>query len=307
MKAYIKDLLCCSNDKSSLTYGKNKLVCQQCKRSYNIVDGIIKVLPDLSPDIKLSIEKWDSFYKAQLDNHSYEKEYKKYMEVHFDKTYKQINDVKKIKDITYMEIGAGPSFFAREIAHKCKLVVCIDFCPSALKISKKMFEKKKITNYLLIQADILKLPIKSSTIDLIYGGGVIEHFDDTQTCVNELYRALKKGGASFNTVPYLNIGSLTYRQVWGNIPNVPVLKQIAQFIHIKILGGKHMIFGYEMSFLKSTLINVHKKAGFKEIKVDKLDVNFFFEFIPQQFRKPFIWLASNSSLFWPMIKVVAVK
>ena len=186
------------------------------------------------------------------------------------------------------------------------LIIGIDFCLSALKIAKKLLDKKGITNYLLIQGDILKMPLKNSSIDFIYGGGVIEHFKNTQSCINELFRVLKVNGVVMNSVPYLNIGSI-YRQIFGNIPNIIILKQIAEFIHIKLLNGKHMIFGYEMSFLATTLKKIYKKAGFNKISVNKFEFELAFDFVPNSLKKPFVWLANNSRFFWPMIKVVSKK
>lgn len=170
-----------------------------------------------------------------------------------------------------------------------------------------MLKNKGIKNYMLIQGDIRFLPIKNNCIDVIYGGGVIEHFSDTQSCVGELYRVLKKGGVSINTVPYLNLGSLTYRQLWGNIPNVPLLKQIAEFIHINILRGSHMVFGYEMSFTKSFLLSIHKKVGFRKTTLDHFDVRSSFDFIPKNIRPICNYLAKHVEMFWPMLKVVGIK
>ena len=290
-----------------MKYQKTYFQCLKCGNIYKIKDGIVQITPGLSPDIKLSIQKWDEFYKKQLKNKGYLKYYQEYMDVYFDTIYKQIDAAKKIKDIVYLEIGCGPAYFLSEIAKKCKLVIGVDFCPSGLKIAKMMLDKKGVKNYLLIQANILSLPIKNNSINLIFGGGVIEHFQDTQTCVNELYRVTKKGGVSLNTVPHLNLGTLTYRQIWGNIPNVPILKQLAELIHIKILGGKHMIFGYEMSFLGSTLKKIHQKAGFIKVEINHYELPLSFDYLPRIIRRPFIWLAQNSPLFWPMIKVIAKK
>ena len=119
-----------------------------------------------------------------------------------------------------------------------------------------------------------------------------------------MYRVLKNGGVSFNTVPYL--GTL-YRQVWGNIPDLPVLKQLAEFIHIMLLRGKHMTFGYEMSFLPYRMKKVHRQAGFNEVKIDRFDVELVLEYIPGFMARPLAWLANNSRLFWPMMKVVGTK
>ncbi len=261
-----------------------------------------------SSDLKFSIEKWDSWYKEKLKSGSYKKDFYYYKENYFPLTIAQLEKSKPLnKDIVFLEIGSGEFFLGNLIANRVKLVIGVDLCPTALKIAQEMFENAGITNYLLIQADILDMPLKDNVIDLIYGGGTIEHFKDTQTCIDELYRVLKPTGVSFNTVPYLNIGSLTYRQIWGNIPNFPILRELAELIHIKILGGKHMVFGYEFSFTIPHLRKLHEKAGFKKIEITKFDVHLKFEYIPHWLRKPFIWLSSNVAAFWPMIKAVAVK
>ncbi len=300
--------LCCPVCKNDLREIENYLFCRQCKKKYPIKNGIIEMLPNLSKDLELSIKKWDELYYDQLNSGSYYKELENYKKLYLNDTLNQLNSEKNIdKNSAYLEIGCGPFFLGQELAKKARVIIGIDFCPSALRIAKKLLDEMKISNYLLIQGDILDLPIKNNSIDLIYGGGVIEHFENTQKSVNELFRVLKNNGVSFNTIPYLNLGSLTYRQLWGNIPNVPILKQLAEFIHIKLLGSKHMIFGYEMSFLASTLRKIHKRAGFNDIKVDNFKVKIQFDFLPDFVKPFFIWLATNSRLFWPMVKVIGKK
>ena len=230
------DMLCCLVCKSDLIKQDIFLVCKKCGKKYGIIDdNIVKITSNLTPDLELSIQKWDELYKGQIKNDSYEKERDDYLKNYYEDTYQQLIESKKIdSNSIYLEIGCGLMILGQEIANQCQLVVGIDFCPSALKIAKKMFEAKGIKNYLLIQGDILDMPIKDNAVDLIYGGGVIEHFKNTQRCIGELYRVLKEEGVSFNTVPCLNIGSLTYRQIWGNIPNFPILKQMVEFIHVKL-------------------------------------------------------------------------
>lgn len=305
----IKKFIRCPIDKNELRFSKNYLKCLFCGQKYDIKDGIIKILPQLTPDVELSMNKWGLYYKNILKNRSYIDEEKKYLTLHYRDALTQINKVWKNnnKNGVFLEIGCGPAFFSQQIAKSYRLVIGIDICPSALKIAKILFDKKGIKNYLLIQSDILKMPFQSEVVDIIYGGGVIEHFQNTEMCIKELYRILKKGGLSFNTVPCLNLGSLTYRQIWGNIPNFPALKQIAELIHIHLFKRKFMIFGYELSFLPSTLIKIHKKIGFSEITVGKFNVHLMFNFIPRFLRKGFIWLAEKSPLFWPMIYIAAKK
>lgn len=310
MNQELLQYLWCPECKSNFSEQCGFLICKKCNKKYEVIDdNIIEFFDNVTPDLELSIQKWDKFYQKRLEDKSYLKDYKDYLENFFEDTYRQLNEYKKFdRDLVYLEIGCGPMILGQQIASRCQLVIGIDFCPSALKIAKKMLEAKGVKNYLLVQGDILNMPIKTGLVDLIYGGGVIEHFKNTQQCVNELYRVLKKDGISFNTVPYLNIGSLTYRQIWGNIPNFPILKQLAEFVHIKLLRSKHMIFGYELSFLGSTLKKIHKKAGFLKIYVDKFDAKLAFDFIPTKFLKKLcIKIANSSRFFWPMIRIVAEK
>lgn len=282
--------------------------CLSCGARYGVEEGIVKMLSDLSEDRKISIEKWDKGYQESLRDGLFEREFLSYKDRFFDDVYKNVSSEKTIdKSMTYLEIGCGPFLFGNLIADKVSMIIGIDFSLAALKVAKSLLDERGITNYLLIQSDILNIPLKNESVDLIYGGGVIEHFEDTQKCVNELFRILRDGGICLNTVPYLNIASLTYRQLWGNIPNVPVLKQIAEFVHIRLLKKRHMIFGYEMSFLGSTLKNIHRKAGFSRSIIGQFDIDLTFEFVPKFLKPAFVFLAKNSRLFWPMVKVVGVK
>ena len=236
-------------------------------------------------------------------------QYRIYLRDNFENVFTQISEYKKFnKQIVFLEIGCGPMYLAKALADKCKLVAGVDFSYEALKMAEKMFSACGIKNYLLILSDINKMPIKDNTFDIVYGGGVIEHFKNTQQALCEIHRVLSPGGISFNAVPHLNLGSLTYRQMWGNIPDFPVLKQLAEFVHIKVLKARHMKFGYELSFLASRLKYMHKKAGFKKVYVGKFETKLMFEFIPNKRVKKFLdRLANSSSLFWPMIKVIGVK
>lgn len=300
-------LLCCPQCKSKLTFSKRIITCSVCERRYKREDEIINFTENTTLDLKLSLKKWNSFYEQQIKNEQYAEDFILYKSKYFPSAYRQINEVKKFKNSIYLEIGCGAFFFGQLVANQCNLIIGTDISPKALVIAKEMLKRNKIKNYILVQADILHLPIATNSVDIIFGSGVIEHFADTKQCLLELYRVLKRKGLCFNSVPMLNVGSLTYRQIWGNIPNAPLLKQVAEFLHIKVLRARHMKFGYELSFLPSTIISLHKQVGFSRIVVKRFEVRLVFEFIPRLFRPVLIFLAERYSIFWPMIKVIAFK
>ncbi len=308
MNNSVLQLLCCPACGGTLVKKDAKMLCcRKCSSLYLVKDGIPILLPDLSSDLQLSIAKWEQFYVDQMKNNKYKKEYKEYMKTYHESVYNQLITSATGGHKVYLEIGSGLFFMGQNLALEFDIVIGIDFCYNALLIAKKMLEEKKIKNYLLIQGDILQMPLKEGVVDLIYGGGVIEHFPDTAQSVNELGRVTRKKGVSFNTVPYLGIGSLTYRQLWGNIPDFPLVRQIMEIVHIKLLGAKHIRFGYELSFATSRLISLHKKAGFRNVTVDRFDVPLVFEFLPSFLQPASKWLATHVRPFWPMVKIIAKK
>lgn len=210
----------------------------------------------------------------------------------------------------FVELGSGTGFIGEEMAKKGWFFIGIDFSQASLKYLYKRLIKNGIKNFLLIHADIQKIPLADNSVDLIFGGGVIEHFKNTQVVLNHLYRVLKKGGAVYNGAPHLNIANIVYRSQWGGIPNFPVLKQLAEFINIKLLKSKHMVFGYELQFSKGQLFKMHLNSGFTKnnIIVRKCRTPIELNIIKnKQLRKFLINICQKYETLWPAVEVVAIK
>jgi len=253
---------------------------------------------------------WEKLYKMKLKKGSLLKEYEIYKERYTEDTINQIFKVWRPKKTdVYLEIGCGPCFLGLELTKRTGVkVIGIDFSPTTLKVARYLFRKEEIKNAQFVLGDITQMPLPDNSIDFIFGGGVIEHFENVEKVIDEIYRVLKKGGISYNTVPLLNFASLTYRQLWGNIPYLPFIKHMFEFIHIRFLGGKHLRFGYELSFLPSTLYKMHFHSGFRKVKVGKFKVNLVFEYLPfSMLRKIATYISNHSLLFWPVIYVSAKK
>lgn len=302
------DILKCNDCGGGLVQKKNMLICLKCGLKYDYRDEILKTLPKLNKEKILSYKKWEDFYKKWQEEKSYIKEYKEIKKNYLINGGGQIERESKLNEETvYLEIGCGSFFIGQILAKKCKLVIGIDFSLKGLRIAKQMLKDQGIKNFILIHGDVFKIPLKDKSVNLIYGGGVIEHFQKTEECLRELFRVTSKKGIVINAVPILNVGSLTYRQIWGNIPDFPILKQAAEFVHIKLLKEKHMVFGYEMSFPIKKLKKMHFKAGFKDVSVKRLDCPVMLDFLPKKIRPFFRRLAKNFRQFWPMGLVVAKK
>lgn len=304
------ELLSCPDCGGDLEVKGKSLICRSCKRTYPFAGNIPILLPkSMSSDVKLSQDKWDEEYK-RINKKEAWKIKNGFKTTYLDPAMLYLGRIyKSFKNKKYLEIGCGPFFVGQELAKRGAFVVGIDYSMNALRLAKFYLNEGKINNYLLICGDITKMPFKDNSFDLIYGGGVIEHFKDTVGVVKENKRVLKKGGAAFNTVPKLNLGSLTYRQVWGNIPNAPVLKQVAEFIHVKIMKGKRMIYGYEYSFTDRHLRKIFVKAGFakKNIEVGKYQVPIILEYVRNKFLRKLALALTQSDLFWPATYIISKK
>ncbi len=252
--------------------------------------------------------QWDKRYA--FDTKAVAAEQKRYHALYLEDTLAQILEYwKPKKGQVYLEIGCGECFLGLELAKRYGVrVIGVDYSKKAIQVAKELFRRAKIKNCEFLVGDISNMPLKNESVHFIYGGGVIEHNHDQRPLLKEIYRVLRYGGVSFNTVPKLNIGALTYRQVWGNIPNIPIARQLFEFIHITMLRQKFMRFGYELSFLPTTLYDLHADTGFRYITVKDFKVTLVLEYIPfPLLRKVMEKVVSATPVLRPMLKAIAIK
>jgi ubiquinone/menaquinone biosynthesis C-methylase UbiE len=239
-------------DTKKLYLDKNGIwVCKKNKYSYDT-------------DTK---DAWEKIYNYNLDE--LKKSLKVFNESKMNDLVKYIKNSYNFTDQTiYLEIGCGPSYLGNYLIKNYDIYfVGIDFNYKILLSLKNYFDINGYKKYILICDDINNMPIKNNCIDYIYGGGVIEHFPDTGHILKHSFRVLKEGGVSFNTIPAFNISWIL--RFYRNIPNLKFLKEIFEYIHITILKNKILrnCFGYELSFTRKDLVNLHKNAKFNDINV----------------------------------------
>lgn len=303
----IEKYVVCTSCGSDTRIDGDELRCKDCKSSFRIVDGEIpSMLARMSDDANFSMQKWDKLYQTQKEAPE------EYQKLYSEDILRQVLEYanKSADTKVCLEIGCGQGYLGEDLAKKGWLFIGVDFSLHALKTLKKRLDNDGIINYLLIHGDIKALPIRTGSVDLIYGGGVIEHFKDPQPIINHLFRVLRKGGVCFNAVPFFNIGNLLYRSFWGGIPNVPILRQLAELIHVKIMKGRHMVFGYELQFTAGALKALHVRAGFapKNIILDRFDCHVILHMIRNPRLREFARnLCKTNRQFWPMLKIIGIK
>lgn len=263
-----KDFLICPQcHGKNLEINDRNIMCLSCKSIYKIINGIPIFLKKVSENkIYLTKARWNKHWKEYSNQKNQRNEwFKKYVKITFDK---HIGRYIRTREI-FLEIGSGPGRIALEACKRGSEVIALDFCLQPLLILKEELEKLGLAAT-LICADIRNMPIRDELVNFSYGGGVIEHFRNTNPVIAEIYRITKPGGYAFNFVPAIGLAFI-YAQLWGTIPEISFLKEFFELIHIRILKGKHMKFGYEKAFTERKL----KKIFGRYFQASKLETGVF--------------------------------
>jgi ubiquinone/menaquinone biosynthesis C-methylase UbiE len=214
----------------------------------------------------ISKRRWDFLYNKTISQTRDLEKYYKWWDKKGKQEFQYIRHNINKKKGNFLEIGCGMAGVGLQVKGCDWNVYGVDFSSDNLEGAKKYWTSRhKFCHF--VHGDISNLPFKNNMFDLVYGGGVLEHVYKTESVVNEIFRVLKPGGIVINTVPAFSLASLTYRQLSGTIPEIPILKSVFEFIHIKLLKRKFMHTGYEKCFSKNYLIQIYKRAGFGSVKV----------------------------------------
>jgi len=303
----LSDIVACVACRGELVEEGSRLRCAGCGAVYDAADGIpvMLELEKMSPSERLSLQKWNDYYtvcdlRAQID------EYARVYEKDFTKLFDRLGLLADASRKVLLEVGCGASPSGLYLAKRGYHYVGIDFSIEALKRARQIFREEGI-DATFICGSIVNLPVRDALFDFLWAGGSLEHFQDVGGALTQWRRVLRPGGGLLATVPYLSLGTLLYRWVWGNIPDLFPLKQIAEFIHIKLLQGRHMIFGYELSFPAWKLRRYFRRSGYGDVLIGHLDVPLMFHFIPWRWLKKFCNKLGTLRLFWAMVYVFARK
>lgn len=100
--------------------------------------------------------------------------------------------------VVILEVGSSSGYFLRDL----KLVAPTAFIIGSDCISEPMERlAENIPNIPLIQFDLTKCPLPDNSVDALVLLNVLEHIEDDQKALKQLYRILKPGGIAVIEVP----------------------------------------------------------------------------------------------------------
>lgn len=101
--------------------------------------------------------------------------------------------------INIIEAGSGPGYCASLLNQKpnVKTTLILDTDKQVLRLAQKRDKTLKT-----IKADILKMPFKKNTFNLVYNSSTLEHINNKVKAFSEMVRVCKPCGYIFVGIPY---------------------------------------------------------------------------------------------------------
>ena len=146
-------------------------------------------------------KNWRTRQETYYNHHTYDRPrnqiqlaFRSHFEVFSDILEKHPVNGKKV-----IETGCGRGTLSNYFAVSGWDVTLLDYNQSVLDVAKKIFERQNLkVNYL--QGDAISLDIKNESFDIVTNIGLLEHFEDIQSIMDEQLRILKPSGWCFSYV-----------------------------------------------------------------------------------------------------------
>lgn len=295
------NVFCCINCGGDLKQKQASLICHKCNFKYPIISGIPSIVKEnKGKDVQITKDKWEQVYKKEDEKLDLEGELQLSSYIQFLAKYLKI-----FKKGIYLDLGCGISRTSPFLVKNGVSFLGMDISLEGLKKAKIRLEKDKLNGY-FVQASFLDIPIKESSLDSVFWGQALEYVDDTKRAVSEVYRILKPGGVLIATFPPLSVSNVIYQGLKGDIPDLPIIKDIIRWLHINIFKGKYLHHGYGQSLSSKFVEGIIKKAGFQVKKIDYYDTYFPITPIPEILRAS-VRKILKFKPFWPVAYIEAIK
>ena len=120
-------------------------------------------------------------------------DYMKFQKLQARWIIEDLSRIVEFKGKTVLDVGCGYGGYSLELAKVAKIVVALD-----LNIVKKLSTTK---NIIQVRADATNLPFKDNTFDFVFCSSLIEHVQNQDKFISELYRLTKPNGFCYLSFP----------------------------------------------------------------------------------------------------------
>ncbi len=196
----LREILVCPECKGDLDFNQREITCLACDSCYQTHTGIPVMLTHPSN------KKWKTLYEKS----ALEKKDTPLACGHTNRSYWSLRNIildgiGDVQNRKILDAGCGPGLFSKHFVSN-NSVIGVDFSYNMLVLARE----KGIH---CVQADLLKLPLRTNSFDFIFCIETVQYFEDCGQLVTELSEALKKEGKL--VLSFLNAESVA-RNVYRN-------------------------------------------------------------------------------------------
>lgn len=198
-KRPLSALLCCPKCKEPLQENEGGLECSRCGEGFERDEnGIL----DFST---AAIQKQSSFFRhewlVKLQATS-ERQFERPRVEHQIDVEHVTRHAGPVENQIVLDAGCGTGLSTMSLLARGARLIFIDIVPETLQLVQKLVRLNGFEgDALYVVGDISCLPLKTRSIDIVWSGGVLEHFRDLRNPFIEIYRVLKQEGQLLFTVP----------------------------------------------------------------------------------------------------------
>ncbi len=273
------------------------LICKTCKKQYSIKNTIAELVCKPDENIKKTAfaynQKWKDF------DYKYGKTYNLSLDERTQNFFKRLGiNSDYIKNKTVLDVGCGSGQLAINIAKYGCEVIGTDISASL----EKAVEKSNVNNIDFINADVMKIPFKDNTFDIVWCHGVLMNVSKPEIGFKNLSK-LVKGRGKLYTMFYSSERDDLYSKIrlgiWRFIVKLPFslqkifslplslilflakirnLSSISKIIWNESKGQYYEMFTtpYIHRHKKSEIKKWYEENGFKDILIEDITSKFSF-------------------------------
>lgn len=284
------------------------LFCDSCKINYKCLnDNLIDFLSSIDvSEQKKNIQsfwgdlskQWYSDFDKDLDKEKLSLALESLRDLFIKRKHLAVTEMNlaDIHDKLVLEIGSGGGGHSSLFKKNGANMVSLDITPERAMSTARKFSFIDEGTGLVTLADAENLPFNNNSFDIVYSNGVLHHSENTEKCIQEVFRVLKPGGKAIimlysKSSAYFWLSLLPLGLMMGGFFRFPEAEWLGRITEGKPKFGstKNPITRVyykkqiEALFKNFTLISLRKHSFF----LDHLGlVGYFFRIVNLLFRKP---------------------
>lgn len=206
LKRKIRVLRCPSCCHEDIVLRQSFLQCRNCKEEFSILSENSAVLLS-NKNFSLTkkniqefwgdtCKQWYSVVDESLTQESLNKHVEDLLQMFIYRKHLAVTEMelKNVTGLSILEVGSGGGGHSALFQKQGADVVAVDITPERVKSTAKKLSLLKSNSGVAFVGDAENLPFIDNSFDIVYSNGVLHHSENTDKCLDEVFRVLKPEG-----------------------------------------------------------------------------------------------------------------